>query len=279
MRKSPILTALTVFSLLLLFVPRLVPAQDSSSLLNRLVGTWQLNESKRRIGAGALPLSFRLDAQGNLEERRGSDAAPVWEPVHFDGKPYPVDNGANTIVWKQIDDSHFERTSFVGGKLNLTRRLNLSPDGKTLTEEDESTLTNGKENFTTITFVRSSVEARGLAGTWKRSAVHDSVPPEEKIEAAGPKRLKLTTDAGVTFTVAMDNKPVAVVGPGVITGTMVAWRQLDANTVEGTNSRNGVPTNKVTMALSPDGKTMTMTNVNLAPNANHEPTTNEWDKE
>jgi hypothetical protein len=276
--QSSKLIALALISLLLSFVTWSASAQDSSSLVSRLVGTWQLNEAKRQVGGAGLGLSFRRDAQGNLEERRGSDAAPLWEPVHFDGKPYPVDNGANTIVWKQIDDSHFERTSFVGGKLILTRRLNLSPDGKTVTEEDESSLTNGKRDVTTVTFERSSGEAQGLAGTWRRTAIHNSLPPEEKIEEAGPNRVKLTTDAGITFTVALDNSPVSIIGPAVISGEMVAWKQVDANTVEGTNSRKGVPINRVTMAVSPDGKTMTVTTVNLAPNASREPSTNEWDK-
>ncbi len=279
MKNNPKLSALIFFSLLLVFMPRAVWAQDSSTPIKRLIGTWQLNESKMKVGSGDQGLTFRLDAKGNLEELRGGDANPVAEPVHFDGKSYPVDNDATTIVWKQIDNSHFERTSFNGGKLVLTGHLSLAPDGKTLTEEDDTTLTNDKKEVTTLTLQRSSGDAQGLVGTWKTIAVHESVPPEIKFDAVGPNKIKSTNSSGNTYTAALDNKPVPLVGPGLVSGLMMTLRQVDANTVEVTETRNGVPMLRRTMVVSDDGKTLTATTVNLAPNASHEPSIDEWDKE
>ena len=57
--------------------------------------------------------------------------------VRYDGEPYSVDSSKNTIVWKQIDKNHFERTIFEDGKLLTTRRIQISDDGKTLTEDTE----------------------------------------------------------------------------------------------------------------------------------------------
>jgi hypothetical protein len=279
MKNSLKLNALVVVCLMTLLLPGVGLAQDSSPLLQRLVGTWRINEAKMQVGSGDLGLLFRVGAQGNLEERRGSDVVPLWEPVHFDGKPYPVGDGKDTIVWKRADKSHFERTSFEAGKLILTRRLSISPDGKTLTEENETTMTNGRQQIITTTYQRPGGEAQGLAGTWKTISVHDSVPSEATFEAAGPNRIKMTTSSGGTLTAALDNKPVPFTGPGMITGTMAAWRQVDANTLKIVSSRDGVPMNEITIVISPDGKTMKRTIVNLAPNASHEPTIQAWDRE
>src|SRR5277367_6806856 len=76
--------------------------------LGKFTGTWKEDESKIKISPSTT-LKFRRDAQGNLEELRGSEARPLVQPVRFDGKPYPVDGSKNTIVWKQIDKNHFER--------------------------------------------------------------------------------------------------------------------------------------------------------------------------
>src|SRR2546430_1634616 len=91
------------------------PASKGVPSLGKFTGTWKENESKRKISPSDT-LKFRRDAQGNLEELRGPDARPVVQPVHFDGKPYSLDDSKNTIVWKQIEKNHFERTLSENGK-------------------------------------------------------------------------------------------------------------------------------------------------------------------
>jgi len=242
----------------------------SKAALGKFVGTWRENESKIKLSPSNT-LKFRRDAQGNLEELRGSEARPLVQPVRFDGKPYSVDSSKNTIVWKQIDKNHFERTIFENGKLLTTRRLQISDDSKTLTEDTERTLVDGKKDITTIQFHRASGEAQGLAAIWQAVSYHSTVPNQVTIEAIGD-RLKVSTNAGVVYTAALDGRPVAVTGPAVISGTMVALKLIDAQTMEAAQSREGVPTGRVTIAISADGKVMTATAVNLAPNASREPT-------
>jgi hypothetical protein len=50
-------------------------------------------------------------------------------PYRFDGKPYS-DGSKNTIVWKQIDKNHFERTLSENGKLLTTRRIHFRRRGR-----------------------------------------------------------------------------------------------------------------------------------------------------
>jgi hypothetical protein len=70
---------------------------------------------------------------------------------------------------------------------------------------------------------------------------------------------------------APDGKPADVKGPAVISGTMAALKVVGPDKLEIAESRAGTPTGKITVTLSGDGKMLTMSNVNLAPNASHEP--------
>ena len=89
----------------------------------------------------------------------------------------------------------------------------------------------------------------------------------------------MSKNQGVGYTAALDGKPVAVTGPAVISGTMVALKLIDAQTIETALSREGVPTGKTTIVISTDGKLMTATTVNLAPNVSREPSVTVFEKQ
>jgi hypothetical protein len=121
-------------------------------------------------------------------------------------------------------------------------------------------------------------EAQGLAATWQPVSYHSTIPDQVTYEALGD-RLKMSTNQGVVLMAALDGKPVAVTGPAVISGTMVALKLIDAQTMENAQSREGVPTGKQTVTISADGKLMTVTAVNLAPNASREPSVTVFEKQ
>jgi hypothetical protein len=244
-------------------------ASKTAPSLAKFAGTWKENESKRTLGP-SVTLKFRLDAKGNLEELRGADARPLVQSVRFDGKPYTIDASNNRIAWKQIDKNHFERKLFEGDKLLTTRDIQVSDDAKTLSEATTRMLADGKKDVVTMKFRRTKGDAQGLAGIWQAVSYHSTAPTQWKYEAMAD-HLMVTEDTGVTFMVAPDGKPVAVTGPGVISGTMVALKVISPQTIEMAQSREGVPTGKVTATLSADGKVMTLSEVNLAPNASREP--------
>lgn len=262
-------------SILFLFLS-LASAATAASL-DKFTGTWKENESKRKLGP-LVALKFRLDAKGNLEELRGADARPLVQPVRFGAKAYTIDNSDNSIAWKQIDKTHFERTLFAAGKVLTVRHIKISDDGKTLTEVTDLTLTNGRKDVTTIEYHRTKGDGPGLPGVWQAVSLHSTIPAEIKYEAMGD-HLKMLDDRGVTFNVGLDGKPVEVTGPGVISGTMVAMKQSDPQTLEMAQSRQGVATGKTTMSISADGKVMTVTAINLAPDASHEPSVTVFDKQ
>ena len=225
----------------------------------KLSGSWVENQSKRKLGDSAAKLRFQKTADGGLEELRGPEAKPLVQPIRFGAKPYAIDGSVNTIEWKQIDSRHFERKIFNKDKLQNIRRIEISEDGKTLTQVTQSTPTGGKRSTVTVTNDRVSGGPEGLAGIWKARSVKTSPAPETRYELIGTDGFKFANDSGASYTFHVDNKPVAVQGPTVIAGTMVAVRAVDDHTLEETNSREGVVTGKTLISLSADGKTLTIT--------------------
>jgi hypothetical protein len=282
MPRTAVAAALLLLPLLVLVNVQALFAQtkpqSSQSAIAKFVGSWKEDLSKRK--GSMLMLTFRQNANAGLEELRGPELRPVMQPVNFTGKPYSIDDSKNTIAWKQIDANRFERAIYNGGRLLNTRRIQLSADGRTLTEEVESAGSSGQTIVNTTVFRRESGE-KGLVGRWRAESSKSNTAPEVVYEAVGTNGIKLTTRGGnpTTVTAMLDNKPVAVVGDAVISGTMTAVRQVDESTLEFSGSREGTATGKSVRVVSPDGKTMTVTNTNLGPNASKEPFVTVWVKQ
>jgi hypothetical protein len=236
----------------------------SAEVADRFAGTWREIESKRQLGS--MPaLRFRTTPSGGLEELRGPEARPMVQPVSFDGKPRELDSG-NTIVWKQINPHRFERELRRGGKLMSTRQLEISSDGKTVTEKMDRQTADGKTNVTTSVFRRTSKEPSGLVGTWKLESLRNTIPAQVKYEPLGKNAMRVSNDLGTTYTMTFDSKPVLVSGPAIIP-MMVSAKAVDEHTIETTHSREGTVTGKTIIKVSPDGKTLTMSTTNVGPNS------------
>jgi hypothetical protein len=270
----------------LIVIASTLGAQDVSRTIGKFSGTWKQNEAKSKFGSN-LNLRFRLNAKGEMEELRGPESRPIVEPVIFDGKTYPID-GANMIEWKQIDAHKVERKIFDArtspgkqGKLITTRKLQISPDGKTVREETERMLADGKASLTTITYTRTSGDSQGLVGIWKLSTLHSNRPPVLKLEPAGNNALKIsvTITEDLTYTLTFDGKDAQVVGPDVVSKFTASGKLVDNHTIEVTQSREGVISNKSSWELSPDGKTMTVTTTWMGPNVSPEPSIEVYEKQ
>jgi hypothetical protein len=244
-------------------------ADTTSSLVNQLNGRWKENEAKRKLGSSA-PMRFQRNSKGELEELRGTESVPLSEPVHFDGKPYPVNGGRGIIVWRQTSPNKFERQSFAQGKLVLTRRIEIAADGKKLTEAADMNLPNGGIRSVTVDYSRAMGTGTGLEGRWKPESFRTSSPDELIIQPAGTKGITVTNPLGQTYTATLDGTPAEVTGPVVISGITTAIKPLNDHTLQVTVARNGVQASKGTWTLSPDGKTLTMSTTRLGPDAGGE---------
>lgn len=243
---------------------------------SRFIGIWKENESKRRLGSTPV-LTFRLTPDGGLEELFGGPA-PRTQLIHFDGKPYDAGSG-NHIVWKQSGRNQFERQFFSGDQLALTRRMQISNGGNTLTEETERHLPD-RTSVTTAVYSRTSDAGAGLAGSWTLKSLRSDKPEQIVLSGVGMNTLRYTNSTGVTYTATLDNRPVPVTGPGVMQGSMIALlRQLDDYTIVSTLSRNGVVTGNGLITISPDGKVMTTTITSAGRGANNSPSVRVWEKQ
>ena len=264
--------AASIVSAITLSVVCLLPSVTLAQTAKGFVGSWVEDQAKRTIGA-MRSLTFRQAAGGSLEELRGSYANPLVQPVHFDGKPYSVDESRNTIAWKQIDATHFERTIAQNGQLLNTRRLQVSADGATLTEATENT-EGGTKTLVTIVYRRTSGSGSGLAGVWKPQSYKSDTPNTLRMEAAGNGLRVATNERAsnrVAYTLTFDGKVAPVDGPTTISGTAVAGKLVNDRAIEIAQSRSGVPTGRATWSLSQDGKALTVSTTNIGPDATKEP--------
>jgi len=246
----------------------LLVAQSSgaASVLQRFVGTWKEDVSKRKLGA-SVPLRFQRNAEGGLEEVRGPEVRPMAQPVVFDGKPHEVEQGITTS-WKQIDPNTFERVLSDRSGVVSTRSISIAADGKTLTEATERKSSEGRPSVMTIVYERSSGDAQGLVGRWTPVSVKMDALRLLRYELFGTNGLKMSDNAAdTTFTVTLDGKPAPVVGRSVLPGTTSAAKVVDEHTIEFTQSREGVVAGKSVRTVSADGRTLTVTNTTVGPNA------------
>jgi len=125
------------------------------------VGTWKLNPSKSKIGAGAARNeTVKIETAGDSVKVTvdGKDAAG--KPTHnewtgkFDGKEYPVtgDPTADARSYKQVNDHSWTLAQKKGGTVITTGRIAVSPDGKTRTVTTTTTDPQGKKVSSTAVF-------------------------------------------------------------------------------------------------------------------------------
>jgi hypothetical protein len=167
--------------------------------------------------------------------------------------------------------------------LLYTRRLQISPDNKTLTEQTERILANRKTSITTAVHERIKGDAKGLVGTWELRSLRNDTPAYISIEVAGANALKVTNDqfggGPNSYTVTLGGAEVPVVGAAVIPNTLVSGKQVDDHTIELTTTREGAVGFKSMMRVSADGKTLTMTNTPFGQNGPRgEPTITVFEK-
>lgn len=121
---------------------------------NPSLGTWKLNEAKSKIGAGAPKNStVAIEAAGDDVKVTVDGVDGQGKPSHnewtgkFDGKDYPVtgDPTSDTRAYKQIDDHTQQLTAKKDGKVTISGKIAVSPDGKTRTVNASGADPSGKK--------------------------------------------------------------------------------------------------------------------------------------
>jgi hypothetical protein len=119
-----------------LAAPATLTAQNEAFL-----GIWELNLARSSITRGAAP---RSELVANVEEPGGfkstlsvvTDRSTSVEIHHyrFDGAFYQTDGAdPRELSFKRIDARTIEQQTRRNGQVTVTRRIELSPDGRTMT--------------------------------------------------------------------------------------------------------------------------------------------------
>lgn len=126
-----------------------------------MMGTWKLNEAKSKIAPGAPKNSTVVyesvgDKVKVTIDGTGSDGKPThneWTGK-FDGKDYPVTGDPNSDMraFKQVNDHTLTLVVKKNGKVTLTGRVVVAPDGKSRTVTTEGTDASGKKTTSTTVY-------------------------------------------------------------------------------------------------------------------------------
>jgi len=125
------------------------------------MGTWKLNASKSKIGAGAATNNTVVyESAGDSVKVTVDGIDADGKPSHsewtgkFDGKDYPVtgDASADMRSYSKVNDRTLSFTQKKAGKAVLTGKIVVSADGKTRTVTTTSTTADGKKVDSTAVY-------------------------------------------------------------------------------------------------------------------------------
>ena len=170
------------------------------------------------------------------------------------GHPY-----YDTVSVKVVDDRTIEQLMKKNGKTVITERMAVSPDGDTLMDEvSDSSATNadpvtGKVSETRV--LKGPAGSHAVSGSWSIAKV------ESVSENAVTFTLKVVVDSltmsnltGQGYTAKLDGTEAPYKGdPGT---TSVSVKEIDANTLQETDKRDGKVISVGRSTVSADGKSM-----------------------
>jgi hypothetical protein len=128
------------------------------------MGTWKLNEAKSKIPAGATKNhtvvyeaagdSIKVTVDGT--DASGAAAHNEWTGK-FDGKDYAVtgDPTADTRAYRKVGARTLAMTVKKGGKVTVTGKIIVTPNGKSRTVTTSGTDAKGKKFSTTAVYDKS----------------------------------------------------------------------------------------------------------------------------
>jgi hypothetical protein len=184
--------------------------------------------------------------------------------VKADGQDHKVTGHPyfDSVSIKIVNDRTIEETDKKDGKIVTTSTTTVSADGTTATSEfSDSSNTNaapitGKASATRV--AAGPPGSHAISGSWKMSKMDDLS------ENATLLTLKVDADSvhmsdptGQSYTAKFDGTDAPYIGdPGI---TTVFVKRIDRNTIEEYDKRDGKVITVARMAVSPDGKIMTLT--------------------
>jgi hypothetical protein len=224
---------------------------SAAAAQNPFTGTWKLNQEKSQLGGDTI--KFR-PAQGNAME---VTTAGQTYSFRTDGKTYGMPDG-DLAVWRETGPTSWS-TEYrkADGKLLMTDRWQLSPDGKTLTVTTSGVKADGDLYTDTAAYERTAGTA-GLTGAWKSNEVKMSSPDEIVFETLGLDGLVFKVpSAQIRCQAHFDGKEVPVQGPDLPAGLRISFERTGPYTLRVVQKINGTIVRQTVFTVSDERDSMT----------------------
>jgi hypothetical protein len=184
--------------------------------------------------------------------------------VKADGKDYPVAGSPyfSTIGVQIIDDRNIQITEKQGGRTVYSEVDTVSPDGNTLVQKiTDSASPNGEPVTAEETFSRVSpgpVGSSPISGSWQAEKVKGTSESGLTVTYHSTSDgLQASNPNGEGYSAKFDGKEYPIQGDPA--HDTVALRRINANTIVETDKQEGAVHYMLRMTVSPDGKSMQVT--------------------
>ena len=205
-------------------------------------GTWKL-----------VKLTDQMKVTKIGDTRYAFDFGGGAETIAIDGTFQP--GYAGTTLSVAADGPRWKVVRKQGSRMLLTATWTLSPDGNSLYDDFTSFGQDGSRSTVKYHYARKAAGS-GFAGTWvTTSAAVNSGTTIQIRPYEGTGLSIFTPSIGQTLHAIFDGKEY----PGATAGSTTSARRLGASIVEIVRKSNGKITLTRRLALSPDLKTLTMT--------------------
>jgi len=194
---------------------------------------------------------------------RCSSCIPPIE-VKADGEDHKVTGNPyyDSVSIKVINDRSIAESDKKSGKTVATSTTTISADGKTMKVEfSDNNNTNAQPMTGTAIATRIALGPAGshaISGSWKMSKMENVSESASMITfRVGAGNLHMSNPTGQSYTAKLDGTEAPFQGdPGQ---TSVSVRQIDTNTIEETDKRDGKVIGVQRFEITPDGKTIHIT--------------------
>jgi len=215
------------------------------------VGKWKTNLAKSDFGQSTI--TYESLPGGEWQ----STGFGMTNKFKMDGKDYP-DGLGGTNTWKAVDANRWEVVGKLNGKVTATDTLQLSADGKTLTDSSKQVKPDGGTMDSSTVFRRVS-GGPGLAGKWQTKKVSGAAGVIE-FASSGTDGLSFKdSEMDMTCDSKLDGKDYSCAGPMTPPGFTVAIENAPPRSVHLTVKKDGKPLFEATYTVAADGKSMVET--------------------
>ncbi|HYM28007.1 MAG TPA: hypothetical protein VET66_07640 [Steroidobacteraceae bacterium] len=215
------------------------------------VGDWKLDPSKSKSTD-----QMKVESVGGNKYAFELGGGP--EIVVPNGTDQPGLAGTTLSVSVEGPDS-WKVVRKQEGRVLLTAYWKLSEDGNTLTDDFTQFEPNGASSNAKLVFKRTGGTS-GFAGTWEKNSETVNSPYVIKVQAYEGDGLSfINSSQGITRNVTFDGKNHPLAGTNAPSGVTSSARRVSEHILEITTRFNGEVVGTQEDALSPDGKTLTLT--------------------